>query len=233
MKLSIIFPVLDSHEVVRRQVLHFNRMNLPDDVEIIFIDDGSKPALNRHDYTLKNFKIHATHDRRAWTWALARNKGAELARGEYLLMADLDYIIPKKAIEDARGLKEDRMNFRREFGVLDETGNFIQNESSVIEYGLSQKRFNKRGFRIPAHTNDFVMRRETYFKLGGYRTDCIGKRYPQGEDRSFEKTWGRAYHAETVNRTQHRPLVFMFPNGKYCGDLDYNPFGLFHNLSRK
>ncbi len=27
----------------------------------------------------------------------------------------------------------------------------------------------------------------------------------------------------------------MFPNGKYCegGDVDTNPFGLFHTLSRK
>jgi glycosyltransferase involved in cell wall biosynthesis len=208
-------------------------MDLPDDVEILFIDDGSKPAINRDDYELKNFRIHPTNDCREWTWALARNKGAELAKGEYLLMADLDYIIPKGAIEDALELKEDRMNFRREFGVLDESGNFIQDKATLLKYGLTPERFRKKGFRIPAHTNDFVMKRETYFQLGGYRTDCIGKKYPQGEDRSFAKTWSRAYATEEVNRTQYRPLVYMFPNGKFCGDADYNPFGLFHNLSRK
>jgi len=27
--------------------------------------------------------------------------------------------------------------------------------------------------------------------------------------------------------------LLMFPNGQYCGDVDYNPFGLFHTLTRK
>jgi len=30
-----------------------------------------------------------------------------------------------------------------------------------------------------------------------------------------------------------RPVLFMFPNGQWCGDVDYNPFGMFHDLSRK
>jgi len=44
-KLSIIIPVLNSHEIVRRQIEHFRKMNLSDDVELIIVDDGSVPAL--------------------------------------------------------------------------------------------------------------------------------------------------------------------------------------------
>jgi len=44
-KLSIIIPVLNSHEIVRRQIAHFKKMNLPDDVELIIVDDGSDPPL--------------------------------------------------------------------------------------------------------------------------------------------------------------------------------------------
>jgi len=44
-KLSIIIPVLNSHEIVRRQIEHFRKMNLPDDVELIIVDDGSDPPL--------------------------------------------------------------------------------------------------------------------------------------------------------------------------------------------
>ena len=44
-KLSIIIPVLNSHEIVRRQVEHFKRMDLSDDVELIIVDDGSDPPL--------------------------------------------------------------------------------------------------------------------------------------------------------------------------------------------
>jgi hypothetical protein len=27
--------------------------------------------------------------------------------------------------------------------------------------------------------------------------------------------------------------LYMFPNGQFCGDVDYNPFSLFHELTRK
>jgi len=208
-------------------------MNLPDDVEIIFVDDGSNPPLDSKDYDLKNFRIHHTNDTRPWTWALARNAGAKIAKGEYLLMCDLDYIIPKEAIEDALELKEDRMNFRREFGVLDKDGNFTQDLSVLAVYGLLPRRIEDRGAKVSAHTNDFVMRRNIYWKLGGYREDYVGKPYPQGEDRNFQTKWSRAQTAGDVNRTEYRPLVYMFPNGKFCGDPDFNPFGLFHELSRK
>ena len=45
MKLSIIIPVLNSHEIVRRQIEHFKKMDLPDDIELIIVDDGSDPPL--------------------------------------------------------------------------------------------------------------------------------------------------------------------------------------------
>jgi len=44
-RLSIIIPVLNSHEIVRRQIEHFRKMNLSDDVELIIVDDGSIPSL--------------------------------------------------------------------------------------------------------------------------------------------------------------------------------------------
>jgi len=43
MKLSIVISIYQSHEIVRRQALHFAKMGLPDDVEFIFVDDGSDP----------------------------------------------------------------------------------------------------------------------------------------------------------------------------------------------
>ena len=130
MKLSIIVPVLNSHEIVRRSLLHYRKMNLPDDVEILYIDDGSDPPIE-YDIpnpliALRNFRILKTNDKRDWTWALARNFGAKKAKGEYLLMCDLDYIIPKKAIECALEFTGDKLRFKREFGILDETGDFTQ-----------------------------------------------------------------------------------------------------------
>lgn len=43
-RLSLIVSVLDSHEVVRRQLLHLNRV-LTSECELLVMDDGSEPSL--------------------------------------------------------------------------------------------------------------------------------------------------------------------------------------------
>jgi glycosyltransferase involved in cell wall biosynthesis len=234
MKLSIIISILNSQEIVRRQLLHFEKMALPDDVEIIFIDDGSDPPL---DFTsgLKNLRTHATNDKRAWTVELARNCGARMARGEYLLMTDIDYIIPLNAIEAVYTLKEDKCGFRRELGVLDEQGNLTQDFDVLRQYGLLESRIKERGTKLPPHPNNFIMRKTTFFQIGGYREDRVGVPYPNGGDRWFKRAWAAAFEKGqvTLQDPDLRKTLYMFPNGQFCGDVDYNPFGLFHNLSRK
>lgn len=227
MKLSVIIPVLNSHEIVRRQNLHFGRMNLKD-VEILFIDDGSIPPIE------SPYVAHRTEDYRPWTWALARNKGAELAKGEYLLMCDLDYIIPEDVIHDCLKFDKDYRGFRRQFGVLDENGNFVQTIEAMKEWGWPEDRFESRGFDLPPHPNDFLIRRDKFFEMGKFREDLFEKPYPQGEDRHFKKTrmrWDKQGKLDCDWET--RPTIYMFPNGQFCGDVDYNPFNLFHDLTRK
>ena len=233
MRLSIIVPVLNSHEIVRRQILHFKQMDLPDDIEIIYMDDGSEPPLSFPDHGLKNFSIYQTNDSRPWTWALARNSGARLAKGKYLLMTDLDYIIPKNAIESALEFNGLKMRFKREFGVLDETGNFTQDIDVLKTYGLLLERIKTRGVKLAPHPNNFVMRKDLFFAMGGYREDHISLPYPQGEDTLFKRTWAEWLKVGRVRDHDYRPTIYMFPNGRYCGGVNYNPFGLFHNLSRK
>jgi len=234
LKLSIIISILNSHEIVRRQYLHFAKMNLPNDVEIIFLDDGSDPPLT--PCNLKNFTLHATDDNRQWTTGIARNTGARMARGEYLLMTDIDYIIPRDAIEAARNLKEDKMGFKREFGVLDENGNLTQDMNVLRQWGLAEDRIRSRGTKIAPHPNNFVMRKETYWKLGGYREDRMNEGYPKcTDDGAFKIRWTNLLKSGqvTIQDADLRPTLYMFPSGQYCGDVDYNPFGIFHNLTRK
>ena len=57
MKISIIIAVYNSHGAVARQVKYFKAMNLPADIEFIFVDDGSNPPLNIADYDLPNLRI--------------------------------------------------------------------------------------------------------------------------------------------------------------------------------
>lgn len=233
MKLSIIISVLNSQEILRRNLLWYQKMDLEDDIEFIFLDDGSDIPLHDCGIKVKNLTIHPTNDKRAWTVELARNLGARMAKGEFLLMTDIDYILPRKAIEAVRGLKEDKMSFRREFGVLDENGDFTQDFDVLRKYGLLEERIQKKGVTVPPHPNNFIMRKETFFKIGGYREDRVNVPYPNGGDRWFKRTWAKAYEAGEVTLAPYREMIYMFPNGQFCGDVDYNPFSLFHTLSRK
>jgi hypothetical protein len=208
-------------------------MDLPDDVDIIYLDDGSDPPL-QFDTKLKNFTIHPTNDFRPWTVAFSRNLGARLAKGELLLMTDIDYIIPLEAIELAKTLTEDKMGIRRQFGILDENGNLSDDVDVLRTYGLLEERRKGRGTRVPPHPNNFVMRKETFWMLGGYPEDRMHLGYPKcTSDSWFKRHWNRNYHKGRVTISPHRPFLYMFPTGRYCGETDYNPFGLFHNLTRK
>jgi glycosyltransferase involved in cell wall biosynthesis len=233
MKVSIILPVLNSHEIVRRQVLHFEKMGLPDDVEIIVVDDGSAPALEVN--TSLPLTLHHTNDFREWTWPVARNTGAKLAKGEYFIMADLDHIVTKEFIEATRNFTGDHIRINREFAVLDENGNLTQDRDLLETYGLPKD----RPLSFTPHRNQFAIHKDLYWKLGGFREDRIGKPYPQREDGDFAKHWRLLYEKGEIRDFddlvgyENRPVMYMFPNGKYCGDVDYNPMGLFHTLTRK
>lgn len=230
MKLSIIIPVLNSHEMVRRQLLHFTRMGLPKDTELIIVDDGSDPPLtNTSDMAVR---IHRTNDKRPWTWALARNAGARVASGEYLLMFDVDHIVPAAAVGFLRRFDGYKVQFTREFGVLDENGVLKTDRDTLTEYGLPLQ----RGLKIGPLPNNFAMRRDLFWELGGYREDLVERPYPQGEDRAFRSAWRTyelAHGGEGSLVCAQRPRMYMVPNGKYLGDVDADPKGLFHGLSRK
>ena len=238
MKLSCVIPVLNSHEVVRRQILHWSRLQYPaGEVEFIILDDGSDPPLWFTVAALPpllNLSIIPTNDSRPWTWAVARNRGAGAAVGEYLLMTDIDHIITQQCLDAALNFAQDKLRFHREFGVLDENGHVTQDLAVLRQHGLPEARIAKRGVKLTALRNNFCMRRDLFLKLGGYREDLIGKAYPAGEDRYWAYRWHVARREGLVQEaTCAQPTLLMFPNGYYVGDVDADPQGLFHKLSRK
>jgi len=242
MKLSIIVSILNSHEIVRRQFLHFEKIGVPNDVEILYMDDGSYPPL---EYKGKlNLRIIPVNNPRLWSrkdgWfadgrvSVARNLGAREAQGEFLLMTDIDYIIGRDAIEAGRTMQYDKAGFKRQFGVLLDDGTVTQDIGVLRRYGLKEERIEK-GLVFPPHPNNFIMRKSTYWEIGGYRENIADKLYPSGGDRWFKRDWTDHLNKglATIEPAELRKTLLMFPNGQWCGDVDYNPFGLFHDLSRK
>jgi hypothetical protein len=233
MRLSIIIPVLDSHEVFHRQCLHFERIGLPEETEIVIVDDDSDPPL-KYDGPLP-LRILRTHDPRPWTWALARNMGARAALGRTLLMYDLDHIVGRPLLDYVVGYEGQKVQFLREFAVLEEGGVFSQDLDTLVEYGWSRARFPVKGLRIPPHPNQFAMRADIFWALGGYREDLVERGYPQGEDSAFKRAWHNWSAAGKGQVSAYRPTIYVFPQGKLCEgkDVDYDPKGLFHKLTRK
>ncbi|MFA4890701.1 MAG: glycosyltransferase [Candidatus Paceibacterota bacterium] len=235
MKISIIIPIFNSHEAVARQVKYFNKMNLPDDTEFIFVDDGSNPPLNIADYDLKNLRIHATNDKRPWTQGLARNAGAKLAAGEYLFMTDIDHILSKEAIDDVYKFNGSRMVFPRYLGVLLPDGELSEDLSVLKEYGADMNRLKtKRGFSVGVHGNTFAIKKSIFEELGGYNQKrCTYGHYAgyrRGEDCYFNAAWKKYALARGLTKG-YGSKIFVFPVARFNVNRDKNPKGLFHNLS--
>ena len=218
MKLSIITPVLNSHEIVRRQMWYYKGLKLPGDVEIIYIDDGSEPPLDGHAF--RNFSMYRTKDYRPWTEHKARNIGVKKSRGEYVLLIDVDYILPKEAIMIAREGGYQRMAFKRYFGVLDEYGNIDTSSETLKDWGLKARWIRKKW--VYGHRSQFAMKRSLFDKMGGYNEALDGEwRRTGGAGEKFWRKWQRAEARGEVKTDERRPIVFMFPVGKFC---DVNVF---------
>ena len=229
MKLSVIINVYNSHGAVARQVKHFQKMDLPKDLEIIFVDDGSTPPL------ITPFTTLYTNDKRPWTQGLARNAGAYHASGEYLLMTDVDHILSEEAIWDSYQFTGDKMIFPRFLGVLLEDGSLTQDEDILLAYGAFQSlQRGKRGLYASYHGNTFCMKKETFLKLGGYDPKHCELRHhaksKQGEDSVLNRAWNH-YAAPLGLKPEVGSPIYIFPIGRYNRNYDLNPMGLFHTLS--
>lgn len=233
MKLSIVIAFYESYGVVERQVKHFAAMNLPDDIEFVFVDDGSNPPHPQYD--LKNLTMHYTNDKRPWTQGLARNAGAKIAKGEYIFFTDIDHILSKEAIMDAYNYTGDRMLFPRFLGVLLEDGTFTQDLDVLEKYGaIMEVVRSKRGLYASYHGNTFAIKKSTFELLGMYPekhcTNGFHAGSRKGEDSYFNHAWNKWAAKNGITHGVGGP-IYIFPIGRYHRDYNLNPFGLFHTLS--
>lgn len=218
-KVSLIIPVYNSHEIVRRQLIWLKNMALP--FEILIVDDCSYPPIDG--------AACRTDNRLAWTQGLARNLGATKAQGEYLFMTDIDHIISKEAMEDALNFTGNKMIFRRRLGMLTNFGHLRTDRKALDEWGARPGSLD-----ASVHGNTFVMKKSVFMDLGGYdRETCVKGFHPKsrsGDDCYFNAKWNRRFAGEQPVMGRG---IFLFPTGRFHSMGDLNPHGFFHDLTHE
>ena len=227
-KLSIIIPVYNSHRVLRRQILYWQQLGIPESVEIIIMDDGSDPPLNFPKTRLKNFNIYPTGDTRPWTQPCAKNMGAELAKGEYLFFTDIDHIITPESFNEALNFRGDRLQFTRKYGILNRSGKIVTDPNILFTYGMGKRRYRRRGRRVYHHVNTFVIRKKIFHELGGFPSRlCKLGRHNIYDDNHFWHRYRKHHEAGKCKKVDWGSDVLVFP-----GTIE-DPQKLFHNLPRE
>lgn len=220
--LTIVIAVLESYEALYRQCQYWADMRIPLDVEIIIVDDGSpKPlkAITAEFASACNIRVIETGDKRPWSQPCARNVGAGYATAEKILFTDIDHIISVEALMAARLFDGDKMQFPREFAILDKNGRLSQKIETMREYGLKGK------LKTGPHYNTFVIKNELFIRLGGYNEKYCGKY--GGDDVDFSHRYGELVKRRIASRAINGPKIFVFPDPRK--DVKQ----MFHGLRRK
>jgi hypothetical protein len=205
---TIIISVLESYEIVRRQVLWFNRwMGRFPDWEAIFLDDTSDPpivtapgmseALRAVTFA---FTLHRREDPRPWSQPCARNEGARMARGRWLLMTDIDHILRPECVEEVEHLADEahKVHFRRAWAVLDEQGDYVEDDATLLDWGCKPEQLHKFG----EHYNTFAILKEAFTRMGGYDERFCGKY--GGDDTEFSNRYRDLAHLKLGYQRSHR-----------------------------
>jgi len=219
-RLSLVVAVLDSHEIVRRQLLQLSKV-LGSDCELVVVDDGSEPSLESVFASRPpGFRacLHRTCDTRPWTQPRARNIGAGLAVAPKLLFFDIDHIVTADVVTKALEFGDDKMHWYRRPAVLDADGMIVRDADVLRDYGAQED-------RAGVHGNSFVIRRTLFERLGGYDERFCG-RYG-GDDIDFNKRYAQLVAAGTALPESVSGEGFVFP------DPARDVHRLFHRLQRK
>jgi glycosyltransferase involved in cell wall biosynthesis len=219
LKLSLIVSVLESYEVLRRQLMHLNSV-LTDECELIVVDDGSEPSLLQTcDSVAKSyaFRLIFTGDRRPWTQPKARNLAASVAHADRLVFFDIDHVITRSVIDACLNYRGDKLHWRRRPGILDENGSIVTDQTVLEAHGLAHE--------LPdVHVNSFMIRRDLFDLLGGY-DERFCSSYG-GDDVDFNDRYARLCELGVAKRDEVMGEGFAYPDPSLDGGK------MFHSLPR-
>lgn len=140
MKISIIVPIYNVEKYIRKCIESIINQTYRN-IEIILVDDGSPDNCGKicDEYAKKDSRVKVIHKKNGGL-SDARNKGTEVATGEYIMYVDSDDYIELSACEElyniinAGNVDIVCYNFKK----VDELGNTIDNKN-IYSQGNSKK----------------------------------------------------------------------------------------------
>lgn len=232
-KLSIVMPVLNSHMIVKSQIIRIQNIlySYQNDVDVIILDDGSDPSLvnylnennlnftefgktqdNLNVWKLDNIFIIETKNYNKWTQAIACNIGVRFANSEYIYTTAIDHFITLENIKEVLNFNGDCLKFPRSYGVILDNGELSTDVALMEMYGYD-------GSTVDVAWDIYSMKKELFLKINGYNEEIFGSYW--GVDMDFFDRYSRVGGSIDVATN----TIYVFPEPDKNVDV-------FHNLSR-
>ncbi|WP_027004040.1 glycosyltransferase [Hugenholtzia roseola] len=148
----------------------FSKTENKDKIEIIIIDDGSTDhtadILEKYSVFFKNIKILKNTENIGKKESLI--KICKLAKGNYFLFTDADMILSPFWVEE---MYHQRLDFQSVAGISFPKARNLWEGWQQVEYILlffSIYLLNKSNINISVMGNNWLLKRDTYLKVGGY-----------------------------------------------------------------
>jgi hypothetical protein len=160
MKLALVYPYFDNPGMLAKHYEFWSAY--PDDIkadlECVVVDAG---GISRADIVprldgLPPLRIYRIKEHVRWNQDAARNIGAHEAEHPWLLLTDMDHVVPLDCLRRAMAQRNSHKVYV--FGRVDAPD--------------LQPRY--RGGVMHCHPNSYLMAKELYWKIGGYDERLVG-----------------------------------------------------------
>lgn len=159
--ITLVYPFYQCHRFFLKHLATWRDYppQLKAHVSAIVVDDGSpQPATLPHDrpFPMRLFRIGVDLP---WNWLAARNIGANYAPDGWMVLTDMDHVVPSQTLH----------------ALI-----YGQHDPSVI-YAFSRREHT--GQVVTPHSASFFIHRSLFWTIGGYDEELSGRYGTDGEFR--------------------------------------------------
>lgn len=180
MLLSLVMPYYRNPRMLSRHLQIWARewpQSIKDQVEIVIVDDGSPEQaaaeFNDAPAGLPAHRVYRILEDRPWHQHAARNLGAYEATTPWLLMTDMDHVVPADTMRALLDCIECCDVLQQRFFVFQRRDAPAGEPWKSDHWSTMKKTVNAAGDLKP-HVNSFAMPRWLYWHIGGYDEDYCG-----------------------------------------------------------